>query len=467
MSDPLVEEGWRWPERPGPRPLIVAALLALACGLLAAWHAWPAGGLAERDQSPRIVSVRVTGDGVIRVDGARRPAELRSRGDVRFLVARARMASDRPLRVRLESDVDGVIVRTLRPLDGDRGFALVEVPVHALDHVPVGVVDAGDLREITTPFDKAVRHARDARHLRDRVRDAWWWLAPLVLFFGVATPMMLWRSAAKRFHSMRRPGPGVDLGAAPPSSVDPIGAALLVAGCGRLDLGAAFAGHVLDLVERRQLPARRSVATPPGAGVLIGLHHIEDVDDIAATLLAAASNDDEMSIFLPDSTAVDGPQLAAADRRAWREHVASRAAFERLLDVARTSRLGFASAIGAIVALGMVGVGFVVGPGGVRAVAMLVGVLVALAAVTGVAWLRDALRWRVVARSRRVERAQWLAWRDAATTADGAGSDPRNLPLIAVVGASSDAIRAHASADAVDLAAVTYRTVQALADMAR
>jgi hypothetical protein len=99
---------------------------------------------------------------------------------------------------------------------------------------------------------------------------------------------------------------------------------------------------------------------------------------------------------------------------------------------------------------------------GQRAVALLVATgSVTLAATLG-AWLRDQRRWHVVARSRRTERAQWLAWRDGAAASDGPISDRRNLPVLVAIGASTAAMSASASPTAVDLDAVTPRTIEAL-----
>ena len=73
-------------------------------------------------------------------------------------------------------------------------------------------------------------------------------------------------------------------------------------------------------------------------------------------------------------------------------------------------------------------------------VAMAAGVCGAVLA----AWGRDAVRWRVVARGRRLERAQWLAWRAAAARRDGPGSDQRNLPVLAAIDAPREALRSAA-----------------------
>src|SRR5690606_22363814 len=114
------------------------------------------------------------------------------------------------------------------------------------------------------PFDARVSAERADRSLLLAQRRHWWWVAPIVLLAGVVAPLALWRLTRRRWFSMRVPGPGTELDTAPPSSLDPIGAAVLVAGARPVDAGAALAGHVLDLVERRQLPMRRSTTTPPG-----------------------------------------------------------------------------------------------------------------------------------------------------------------------------------------------------------
>jgi hypothetical protein len=81
------------------------------------------------------------------------------------------------------------------------------------------------------------------------------------------------------------------------------------------------------------------------------------------------------------------------------------------------------------------------------------------------AWTLDARRWRIVAKERRHERAQWLAWRAAVGTSEGPTLDPRNIPLIVATGPIGGMIRENALKDAVGLEAVTIRSVEALRAM--
>lgn len=472
MNPRLVEEGWVHPADPGPGrrellPIVVAGgLLLLAWGLLGT------GWLGERfAPEPRKVIVAVAANGDVAVDGRRVEMELRERSGVAFLVGEVRVGGDErdpiDVRTRLADGIGAgqVVVRELRPHGTARDARLlVTVAVEALaqpPELPASIDSLPSLRDRTEPFDMRLIEVRDDRRLRDAMRDGWWWIAPLGLLVVAGAPLFAWRRMRRRTFDQRVPGPGRAADLAPPSSIDPVGAAILVAGARPPDDAAAFAGHVLDLVERRQLPVRRSATTPPGLGALVGMHHADEQDDVAVGLLAELVPPDESSLHLPDDLRAV-PSLGAAARARWHDHVDGRAGFERLVDRAPVRRLRVAAAV-----LGVVSVAGAIAAvawtlPGRSAVALLVAALAAIASATVAAWALDARRWRTVARGRRTERAQWIAWRSARSADPGATLDDRSLPVLVATGRDLPGVRAAATPDAIGLAAVTTRTVAAL-----
>jgi hypothetical protein len=470
VSDPLVEDGWVAPASPGPRRVHVAALIALGAVVLLAWGLGATGWLRAQlgGDSKRVVVVATSDQGDVIVDGRSIDVEQRARAGVTFVVAHARLQTGgqhvRP-RVQVPSrvDPDSVAVRVLQPRNaGEPAQLLVTVPLDVLPDGPDRVAEPPALQARTDSFDERVRAERTDHELLRMQRRSWWWIAPLALAATTLLPLLLWRRSRRVFRSMRVPGPGTQLNVAPPSSLDPIGAAVIIAGARPVDEAAAFAGHVLDLVERRQLPMRRSTTTPPGLGTLVGMHHADELTDPVVPLLGSMLDEDSTTVALPDNAA-SVRRVTSAARDDWHAHVQARAVFERV--VAAPPRLKVLSAATASAGGGALAATvawtFAEGPGR-RAALLLVAVsLLALAATLG-AWLRDARTWRVVARSRRTERAQWLAWRASADTPDGPSSDERNLPVLVAIGAPMGSLRSSTSPSSVDMAAVTTRTIAAL-----
>lgn len=474
MNDQLVQEGWVAPARPGPaRRTVVAVVVAGLLLVVVGWGLVGTGWLREaiEAEQPRRVPVTVDRDGEIVVDGRVVEAEQRRRvgSEVPFLVARATAPGDDGRRVAPDVDppagIDAasIAVRVLQPDAGrNRAELLVTVPI---DSLPASAVEAaGDLpslRAVTEPFDVQLREQRADRRRQLQLREGWWWIAPLALLVSVVVPLLLWWRARRRFFSMRVPGPGKQLDAAPPSSVDPIGAAVLVAGARRVDAPAAFAGHLLDLVERRRLPMRRSTTTPPGLGTLIGMHHAEEVDDVIVPLLGELVDDDGYTVVLPDTPA-RVRRLSPEAIDAWRDHLAARAAFERVVERPDVRIVAFAGAV-AIAGAVASAVGWLLADGyGERSTLMLATTALLVASATLVACALDVRHWRVVARARRTERAQWLEWRARSDDPDGAASDQRNLPVLVAIDAPLRSLRGTTPATAVDLDAVTTTTLAAL-----
>ncbi|MCW2925106.1 MAG: hypothetical protein JWM98_2510 [Thermoleophilia bacterium] len=485
----LVEEGWIAPDRAGPtRPRTLACIGCVALALLI-WGAVAARGLAEgfgRGSGPRrSIAVRIDGDGAIR--GSR--SEVRTSGTAKFVVSRRELTpSDDRVRVRIVAaagvdatrvamrvdaegarvhvghDADGVPQATVDAASGTRVRVLVSVPVRALASPPT-TRSSGTLRSVTAPIDARTATDRHERDRLDRLRASWWWLLPLGLIPTVAS-LWLWRRAARRFRSMRLPGPGTDASTAPPSSLDPVGVAAIVAGARPVDAADAFAGHVLDLVERRQLRMRRTLDTVYGAGALIGLAQADDAnlmlaEDPAVSLLRALAVDAGATVALPDA-ASRRSAVPEELRRAWRAHIAARVRFERLLEVPPRRRLGIEAGVASAVALVAIVTTLVVDGVGTRALAAYVAAVALPAALVLVAWWLETARWRRVVRTRRLERAQWRAWGEPGS--DGApspASDIRNLPLLVASGHGGE-MPTYVAVDAVGLRAATPATVATL-----
>jgi hypothetical protein len=477
VSDELAQEGWIAPAQAGPGRRWTIGLLALSIVLLGAWSAYvtdAVGRVFDHAVRQRVV-VTVGERGTVAIDGMRVGMGLIDRNDVPFLVTRSTTVDvDRgPVAVDVEAepgiDADRIVVRTIRPhRDGGELQVLVAVPVDVLPvaTAPAEGVSDGSIERATERFDDRAQAVREDRRRLDQLADAWWWIALLGFLVVAVAPLVAWRRAARRFVSMRRPGPGRPLeGDAPPSGLDPVGAAIMIAGTGPVDRAAAFAGHVLDLVERRQLPLRRSTSSEIGVGTLVGLHHADElVDPVAPMLLSlVAEGSDDANVLLADS-AREHRRLPAASRAAWHDHVDARVRFERL--VARSSsrwRGPLVVALGVLALASLVGM-LLADLDGERAVAALVASLSLGAAASFGAWHRDSARWRVVARARRMERAQWLAWRTSidARPAAGAPLDLRLVPIAVATGTTAAGVRSYAPADAVELAAVTAKTIVAL-----
>ena len=465
MNDALVEEGWVAPGDPGPTRRHAAVVVAVSVVVLVAWLVvivhWPGG-----DRASTSIDVGIGIDGTITVDGDALETEQRQRAGVTFLVAQAELAASDDV----EPDVavpagigpEQVVVRVLQPQGGiDTASLLVTVPLASFDPPLAASAEPAQLAQVTAPLDERIREQRDDRRFRDQLVDRAPWIALVVLVVLAIAPLLLWRRARRRWFSMRRPGPGTALGIEPPSSLDPVGAAILVAGARPVDAASAFAGQVLDLVERRLLPMRRSTETPPGIGTLIGMHHAGEVESAAIAPLESMLASGETSVLLPDNPAKVRTATPAA-RTAWNEHVEARAAFESAVVRPPMRRLQLLVAASIVLVVSGVVAARLTDLDGRRALAWLVaGAAFVLATSIG-AWLLDARRWRTVTRPRRLERAQWLAWRDGAAQADGPASDQRNLAVLVAVDAPLTHVRGGASATAVDLDAATTRSIESL-----
>lgn len=466
MNELLLKDGWIHPADPGPSRAIKAVVvcLSLCCALV--WCALvlrPAIVFGKR-QAAQTVDVAVSGDGLITINGSNRPTSIRSRGGVNLLISEGRGPNNgRRVKVNVSTpegiDADSVAVRVLQPWNGDnRARLLVTIPSSLLD--VKAPADIKPLIDKTNPFDLLVAKEHDDYRRLLTLRD-YWWLAAILMIIVAAIPMMLWRRAARRFTSMRVPGPGKDPSLAPPSNLDPVSASIMVGGAGTIDFRNAFAAHVLDLVERKQLPMRRSISTALGAGVLIGLHRMDQVEDLSIDLLSALTEDDELTVILPDR--IDRVRrFEAGERKIWLEHLRARANFERLVDGPsfRVLRLALVVSV-AMFLVSMVLTLLAPGVGALATWSWFTLCSFIVMVVLGL-WLRDVLTWRVVARNRRTERAQWLAWRDLAESSPELSADDRNIPLLVATSSSLSNIRSVASAQAVDLACVTVRSIEAL-----
>lgn len=469
----LVTEGWVAPADPGPTRRATIAVLASSVVLMLAWLLAPGVGLSllEGDRDVRTVRVRIDDRGRATIDGARAATEVRTSRGTRFLVVQVPLRGERRVRARIDAPVgveeELVAVRVLDPPGTARdGKLLVTMPasgIRSLDKAPV----AGSLGALTSDLDADIRAERRDRRLERRVRAGWWWITLLGVLTSAGVPLWTWRRERRRFLDMRVPGPGRKIDTVPPSSLDPVGAAVLMAGARPIDATAAFAGHVLDLVERRQVRMRRNTRPDEGrVGAQLGLAHAEEErpEDIAVAALRTVVREDEVTVELPDDTSAVRklPDEACA---AWHQHVAARARFERAsvgypapsIAAAATASVAFAIA-------GVAGALLAPYPGGRIAGALVVALALPLAIVLG-AWARDARRWRVVARARRNERAQWVAWRQAIGTVEGASIDPRNIPLAVATGPLDGLLPDHVMADAVGMDAITPRAVAALRAM--
>ncbi len=457
MNQQLVEEGWLAPADPGPTRPRAGMLMALGIVIFLA-----TSFTMRSFAATTMVDVAIGDDGGVTVDERAVDTELRERGGVRFLVARTSVDEDQRLQVALDLPAglveEQVAVRTLDPSGGDPGELVITVRADVLDRAPEGDV-VGPLREVTAPFDARVRKQREDRRLLAKLDARSTWLLTAATGAFLLLPLWLWNRATRRWFSMRRPGPGTQLGVEPPSSLDPIGAAVLFAGARPVDLASAFAGHVLDLVERRQLPMRRSADSP--TGTLIGMHHADDVDDVAVPILQTMLAPGDTSVLLPDNPARVRAMHPQA-RATWRSHVAGRARFEGAIERPPVRRLQLVAGIAAIAALAAAAAALSTHLEGRQALLWLVAACAAVLAITSGAWLLDARRWRSVTRSRRTERAQWLAWRERAADLDGPASDQRNLAVLVAVDAPLVHVRGGASTDAVDLDAATVPAIRGL-----
>lgn len=475
MTSRLVEEGWVAPDDAGPGRRFVVGMALISTALLTAWALGP-GGLVHKlrggDEPPRRVVVAVADDGTATIDGSPAEVEVRLTGTTRFLAIAGDLDGTRPVRVEVREPIgvepELVAVRVARPRgDADVPELLVTMPAQPIAELS-DARPAGPLRELTAPMDERIGELRRDERLQSRLEDGWWWLIPLGLLASVVLPAWLWRRSCRRMFSMRLPGPGRDIDSAPPSSLDPVGAAVLIGGARPADDAGAFAGHVLDLVERRQLRLRRNADPEAGpVGAQLGLAHADKEalpDDPAVAALRQIAGDDGLTVAVPDDVS-RVRRIPAEDCRAWSQFVVGRARFERMVERFPVGRVA-AGAV-AVAAFAIVGLfaALTAQLDGERAAGWLVAAAAAPAAVVLVAWARDARRWRVVARARRTERAQWIAWRRAVGSDGGPSLDQRNLPVLAATGSMQGLVRETATRGAVALDAVTVGTVASLRAM--
>lgn len=495
MSEPLVDEGWLAPTRPGPSRRVAVVLVLVALLGFGAWFlatmTWRSGSGAG-DRQVTVLELNEFGRAAIGGTTRELPVEVRTSRGVDYVVVRHRIenraSGTQRVSVRLPAGVDPerATLRVVGSLDDVRirhnelGVPRADVTAGGpTDDLRVALVvpaelvtlpadrqqSAGALRDVTRPLDLAARRETSQLETLERLRSNVPWLLLFVLGAGVAAPLLLWRAARRSFFSMRRPGAGKEFDSAPPSSLDPVGAAVLVAGARPVDAVAAFAGHVLDLVERRQLVMRRTMDVDPGAGALIGIGRVEeDSHDPAVRALRSIALDDGITVAVPDSPG-KRRRVPEHERDDWHLHVAARERFEGMVDRVDGRRQRIATIVlGAITIASIVG-GIATDLPARRATLGLVAVLVAPAAISTALWMLDARRWRIVTRARRLERAQWLAWRSVVGTTGGPALDQRNIPVIAATGAAASGIRTFAGPDAVGMAAVTTKTIEGLKAM--
>lgn len=475
MTSRLVEEGWIAPEHPGPlrRTAVMLALVAVAA--IAGWAVWLLVVASPSNGPRRTVTLDIA--------ELAKEAEVRTTGATRFVVLRRTLAAGNRYRVTTTSlpglDPRAISVRVLSDgarvltITGDEAPPVVDVDprrgqkVRLLVVVPADglstAAPAGRLSDVTRPVDEA-REDAVATYRRVSTLRGWLpWLVVLGPLLAVGLPLLLWRRARRSTFNLRVPGPGKELGGEPPSSLDPVGVAVLAAGAADVNEGDAFAGHVLDLVERRQVRMRRMESSGEGPGVVLGLANVEEgaiADDPAVTLLRslADADGDGVTVTLPEATSARRSAVPA-QRVAWGSHVAQRARFERMTIDGNAGRVRLATEV-----LGTVGVLAVIealrtSSDGRAALAWLVAAVALPATFACIAWARDARSWRVVARGRRVERAQWRAWRESLGASDGPELDQRSLPLFVAAGGRGELVRAVADPGAVALDAATQSTI--------
>lgn len=479
MTSRLVEEGWVAPEHPGPSRRVWILLVVGAVVATGSWAAWlatsvnPVGG-DRRDVTLDLAKLAARGE--VRTSRGSRFVVVRRTLDPghRVAVTTTTPAGLDARAVAIRVDSDGARITTATT---DRGAPLVRIdprrgaPIRLLVVFPADrVSDAatiGRLSSVTRAFDRK-RAAGDAsRRLADRLRGALPWIVVLGPLLCAVAPLLLWRRGRRRTFNLRVPGPGKAIGAEPPSSLDPVGVAVLAAGARDVDIADAFAGHVLDLVERRQIRMRRMGAADDGrSGVVLGLAGVEEgvvADDPAIAVLRSVVDPegDGTSVLLPEGGTA-GTVASRSERIGWGVHVDERARFERMTVDGGAARVRLATEVlgaGAVIA---VVEAVRAGDAAHAALAWLVAALATPAALACIAWSRDARHWRVVARARRVERAQWRAWRAALGTSDGPQLDQRSLPLLVAAGGRPELVRSTASTASVALDAVTAATIAAL-----
>jgi hypothetical protein len=481
----LVDEGWIAPAHAGPTRRTIIGTLACTLAVLGIW-AINANGILGGSHGSQRYEVRLaesgeatatrvaTSSGSPHCTPTKLHRELRTIGSTEFfafdgtLHCASHGTIDAELKLPASIERSTATLRVVRPGAGSDAIRFyVTVPREALPDVP-DTTSAGSLRSVTDPLDDQVAQRRHDRRTLDRLRHGWWWILPLGALACAALPLWAWRRHARSFFAMRVPGAGKDMSAGPPSSLDPVGAAILAAGAGEIDAEGAFAAHVLDLVERRQLQLRRSTGEEHGSATLIGLAHADeaDADDVAIDALRLVALEDGITVVLADrpSSRVTLPDDAQLD---WGIHVGARARFERMVDRPRTGRLGAAAAAALVLAaVALIGARSV-DLDGQRASALLLAAVLLPLGGTFAGWAHDVRDWQRVTRARRTERAQWLAWRRSLGADGGAASvDPRSLPLVVATGPAAGLVRDTAAPSAVGLEAVTIRTVEALRTLA-
>ncbi|MCW2955463.1 MAG: hypothetical protein JWO69_332 [Thermoleophilia bacterium] len=516
----LASAGWLTPARPGPTRRVALLLLAACAAGFALWAAFGTGQLSAAvadEPQVREVTLRLGGDGRIRAGSAQSgEASVLERDGSRFTFTRlsvapgagtTRFTVDVPAGVpasapTLRVRADGRRVTLRRTKDGDVPSATVEgldageevavvvtVPARLLadmrDREATGTLDAQ-----TRPVDAEVAGNRADQERLTWLRDAAWLIAALGVLLCVVVPLVLWRRARLRFfHIGAVPRAGKDVPAGPPGSMPAVDAAMLTCGTRRLDVADAFAGHVLELVDRELVRLMRTLDPREGNGVRFGLAAARDrimeegaereqgaeqqrvLDAPAVHLLAAMSGDSGETAVLADSstrlaTRLTDPRVEPA-RREWAAAVERHARSLGYVEEPRYRRLFVAAVVAAAVgAVSVVAALVAWGSPGARATMLLAGVAaLALAAVLEW-WRRDARRWRRVAPLRMTERGRWLAWRAALGREGAPPADVRALPYAAATGKVDRVAPATAAPAAVGLAAATPATIEALRKLA-
>ncbi|MCW2928419.1 MAG: hypothetical protein JWM86_2387 [Thermoleophilia bacterium] len=478
MTSRLVQEGWVAPEFPGPERRAAVVLASVSVAAVVAWALWLVFAASPIGGARREVTVDVAA-------GAAH-GEIRETQRSRFVVMRRTLPAGHRYLVTSTFpagvDARSISIRALSPgarvrasrtktglprlqVDPRRGESVRVVTVAPAGGIAPGAA-RGSLRAVTAPLDRERAASRATVERVSSLRSALPWIVVLGPLLAVGVPLWIWRRTRRLTFSMRVPGPGKAPGGEPPSSLDAVGVAVLAAGARDVDVADAFAGHVLDLVERRQVRMRRIEPAAGERGVVLGLAHVEEgaiADDPAVAVLRSIVDEDgdAATVTLPEAAA-NHKVAPATHRIRWGATVDDRARFERMVTDGNAGRVRLATEV-----LGTIGVlavieGFRSGGEGHAATAWLVAALTLPATITCIAWARDARRWRVVARARRVERAQWRAWQEALGVGDGPALDQRSLPLLVAAGGRPELVRATAAPTAVALDAVTVDTIEAL-----
>ncbi|MCW2973260.1 MAG: hypothetical protein JWN72_1533, partial [Thermoleophilia bacterium] len=324
MSDPATR-GWSSPRRPGPaRPLVVRCLVVGALLVTAGWL-FGARILDRRDLDGRTERITqpapatpaakrlyargadrwVAQQYVLRASNAERvlvtvatPSELDPSG----VSIRARSAD---ARVRLRRNAVGEPVADLHRL-GAQGVVhvLVVRPATPQETASPAARRAPSLAHLTEAFDRRAGRAQVAARTLERVQGAGAWLVPLLVLLAVGGPLAALFALRRRWFGLPVPGvPGVEP-TGPPGTGAAVTAALATRGTRAADVGAAFAGQVLELVETGVIDARRASDPTVGPALMLRIARrpeaAPDLVQAALDVLDVHTPAGSTSLLVPD-----------------------------------------------------------------------------------------------------------------------------------------------------------------------